>query len=255
MQVRRGPGDGYGAGGATVCGVAAGWIWWGPNAGAADGEFGVTKQDQGVGMRGESRVGLHFPVDRLPYGAQFHAPMTRDQYDAIASGNHALRGALTEVDGQQVTFKWHEGIHAGGLAGPPRDLGDIACGTIIDRFGLDDGTIFYEAATPFPARALPPYFARARYSMFERTEIPLPEGWRVRRGMTAPDHGQPGGGIQFSVCRYSATEGGAVGISMTTLAREGYFRALSDAEMSRYVEVLTRRRGLRRFGGGRKHGR
>ncbi|MFO0652308.1 MAG: glycohydrolase toxin TNT-related protein [Polyangiales bacterium] len=78
-----------------------------------------------------------------------------------------------------------------GFDGVPKD-DVLKPGSVIDRFGGNNGSYFSPPGTPFEARALSPDSLTAPYRSFEVLR-PLP----VQSGGIAPAFGMPGGGTQF----------------------------------------------------------
>ena len=68
----------------------------------------------------------------------------------------------------------------------------LAPGTILDRFGGNEGRVFSVPDTPFAARSLPPDRLSAGYHRYEvRRELPM---WWA---LSAAWFGQPGGGVRY----------------------------------------------------------
>ena len=72
-------------------------------------------------------------------------------------------------------------------------------GTRFDRFGSEWGNFLAPENTPFGQRALPPDSMQKPYHTYEVTGNPLPDGWSIQRGPTAPWFEQEGLGEQIKI--------------------------------------------------------
>ena len=117
-------------------------------------------------------------------------------YDPLGGGNEAdwdrrflVRPAS---DDDAAEFAWPPGqsFPEGGC-----DHGEavrLAQGTILDRFGSNEGRVFSVPGTPFAARSLPPDQLTAGYHRYEVLRE-LPMWW----ALSAAWFGQPGGGVRY----------------------------------------------------------
>jgi len=80
-----------------------------------------------------------------------------------------------------------------GFLGTPH-LQTLQPGTLVDRYGKDDGSYLAPYGTPFEQRSLPPDYVNSPYRVY-RVVKPI----NVMSGITAPapQFGQPGLGIQY----------------------------------------------------------
>ncbi len=84
----------------------------------------------------------------------------------------------------------------------------LAEGTVIDRFGTQEGRVFSADGTPFARRCLPPDHLAAGYHRYRVTaDLPV---WRT---LSAPWFGQPGGGERYRAV-YPAADLMALGYLM-----------------------------------------
>jgi hypothetical protein len=81
----------------------------------------------------------------------------------------------------------------------------LAPGTILDRFGTDEGRVFSVPDTSFAARSLPPEALIAGYHRYE-VVLELPMWWALSTAW----FGQPGGGVRYRAV-YSAADLVALG--------------------------------------------
>jgi hypothetical protein len=91
----------------------------------------------------------------------------------------------------------------------------LAPGTIIDRFGTEEGRVFAAESTAFSRRSLPPSHLRAGYRRY-RVLRPLP----VWRGMSAAWFAQSGGGVRYRTV-YPALDLVAFGYLTEEIVDEG----------------------------------
>ncbi|HEY2696554.1 MAG TPA: glycohydrolase toxin TNT-related protein [Pseudonocardiaceae bacterium] len=130
-------------------------------------------------------------ADGVPAPAELIA-----DYDPLGGGNEAdwdrrflVRPAS---DDDAAEFAWPPGqsFPEGGC-----DHGEavrLAQGTILDRFGSNEGRVFSVPGTPFAARSLPPDQLTAGYHRYEVLRE-LPMWWALSTAW----FGQPGGGVRY----------------------------------------------------------
>ncbi|TDP93662.1 TNT domain-containing protein [Labedaea rhizosphaerae] len=124
-----------------------------------------------------------------------------------------VRPAGPEGDAE---YAWPPGelYPEGGTA--PGEPEVLDAGTVLDRFGREDGRVFAAAGTPFAQRALPPSHVDLEYRRYRVVE-PIP----VWRSVSAAWFAQPGGGVRYRSTR-SAAELVALGhLEDVTRAEEG----------------------------------
>ena len=181
-------------------------------------------------------AGLRFPPDDHPQSNLVGAATPPDSLSTVEPlapespavqellRNHDPLGELHERDwdrrflvrpaGPQgdVEYAWPPGElypEGGSAPGEPEVLD---AGTLIDRFGGEDGRVFAAADTPFPQRSLPPSHVDLGYHRY-RVVAPIP----VWRAVSAAWFAQPGGGVRYRTTR-SAAE----------LVALGHLEAVSD---------------------------
>jgi hypothetical protein len=118
------------------------------------------------------------------------------EHDPLGGGNEAdwdrrfvVRPATED---EAAEYAWPPGLSfpEGGC-----DHGEavrLAPGTVLDRFGGNEGRVFSVPDTPFAARSLPPDRRSAGYHRFEVLRE-LPMWW----ALSAAWFGQPGGGVRY----------------------------------------------------------
>ena len=134
-------------------------------------------------------------VASLTDGAPAPVALTVD-YDPLGGGNEAdwdrrfLVRAATEDGAAEFAWPPGQSFPEGGC-----DHGEavrLAPGTILDRFGGNEGRVFSVPGASFAARSLPPEALRAGYHRYEVLRE-LPMWWALSTAW----FGQPGGGVRY----------------------------------------------------------
>lgn len=136
--------------------------------------------------------------------------------DDLAVGHDPTGGAPETEWARRFVVRPADDEHAAEYAWPPgelfpeggRDAGEpvvLEPGTLVDRFGTQEGRVFAADGTVFAQRALPPDFLVTGYHRYRvLRDLPM---WRAT---SAPWFGQPGGGARYRAV-YPAAELVAMG--------------------------------------------
>jgi nicrotizing toxin Mtb-like protein len=168
--------------------------------------------DYAAGMRFEPDdhpeshlVGAATPPQRIPVVDPLNAG---DEVVQDLLTGHDTLGELHERDWDRkflvrpagphgdVEYAWPpcELYPEGGTAPGEPEVLDV--GTVIDRFGREDGRVFAAVETPFAQRSLPPSHVDLAYRRY-RVVTPIP----VWRSLSAAWFAQPGGGVRYRTTR------------------------------------------------------
>jgi hypothetical protein len=140
-------------------------------------------------------------------------------YDPLGGGNEAdwdrrfLVRPETEDEAAEYAWPTGESFPEGGC-----DHGEavrLAPGTILDRFGTNEGRVFSVPGTAFAARSLPPQALSAGYHRYQVLRE-LPVWW----ALSAAWFGQAGGGVRYRAV-YPATDLVASGFLQEISVGEG----------------------------------
>jgi hypothetical protein len=147
-------------------------------------------------------------ISDLTGGGPADESLTAD-YDPLGGGNEAdwdrrfLVRPASEDEAAEYAWPPGQSFPEGGC-----DHGEavrLEPGTILDRFGGNEGRVFSVPGTSFAARSLPPDALTAGYHRYEVLRE-LPMWWALSTAW----FGQPGGGVRYRAC-YPAADLVALG--------------------------------------------